>query len=68
MQQINGKWAAYSSDGTSFHKCSSSNSKNGNEEKAKAFVKEVMQGPTLEQRVQRLEKIMQAFLVASSEA
>ena len=39
MQQINGKWAAYSSDGTSFHKCS----KNKNEKKAKAFVKEVMQ-------------------------
>jgi hypothetical protein len=62
MQQINGKWAAYSSDGTSFHKCS----KNKNEKKAKAFVKEVMQGPTLEQRVTRLEKIMDAFLIAGA--
>ena len=62
MQQINGKWAAYSSDGTSFHKCS----KNGNEQEARAFVKEVMQGPTLEQRVTRLEKIMDAFLIAGA--
>jgi hypothetical protein len=65
MQQVNGKWGAFDPSGTSWHKCS----KNKNGEKAKAFVKQVMQGrPTLEQRVQRLEKIMDAFLVASSEA
>jgi hypothetical protein len=62
MQQINGKWGAYSFDGTSFHKCR----KNKNEEKAKAWVKEVMQGPTLEQRVTRLEKITDAFLIAGA--
>ena len=40
--------------------------KNKKEEKAKAFVKEVMQGPNLEQRVTRLEKIMDAFLITGT--
>jgi hypothetical protein len=63
MQQINGKWAAYSSDGTSFHKCS----KNGNEVKLKVeaapptISKEVL---TLEQRVQRFERMINLLLTA----
>jgi hypothetical protein len=75
MQQVNGKWGAYTSDGTAFHKCnnSSKNYSDANqkfagkqEEKAKEFVREVMKGPTLEERVARLEKFMNLFLTAGS--
>ena len=48
------------SDGTSFHQCR----KNGNEQEARAFVKEVMQDAL--ERVTRLEKIMDAFLIAGA--
>ena len=62
MDQVNGKWAAYSLDGTSFHKCSKN--KNG-----EAFVKEVLEGPKLNEldtRLKRVEKILDAFLVAGA--
>jgi hypothetical protein len=69
MQQVNGKWGAYDPSGTGWHKCSKS--KNGGrqqaeEENARAFVREVMQGPTLEQRITRLEKMMNLLLTTGS--
>lgn len=60
MDQVNGKWASYNLDGTSFHKC---RNKNGGGQ----VLQQQTRPLTLEQldaRLKRVEKMMDAFIMA----
>lgn len=57
MQQTNGKWAAYNLTGTEFHKCNNRATSSSTE---KPEITLSLQ--SLNSRVIRLEKVMDAFL------